>query len=228
MGNLPDLGQLGCSLEKWQTLIAGLIAIVAALIGGHFINRQIRVTKDLEATARSRRFDAAKAVLPLTLSSLTDYAIASNRMLKAIHATATHGSIPKQANPELAPIVPAEIVDDLRSLIELSDEPLRISVVDLMHQIQVQFSRVRSMVANLKDGYDDDFTITTLNVENYMIDTADIYARCSMLFDIARGNSAQPPGAPRQTDIRVALRQMGIWEDTYRRVHERLNTDYPL
>jgi len=46
-----------------------------------------------------------------------------------------------------------------------------------------------------------------------MIDTADLYARCSQLFDYARGQSDVVSGAPLRVDITSALRQTGIWED---------------
>ena len=62
--DLPNWLQIvGNTIDHWQTMIAGMIAIVAALIGTYAIGRQAR--KDL-----ARRHNAARAVLPLALSEI--------------------------------------------------------------------------------------------------------------------------------------------------------------
>lgn len=213
-------------IDHWQTLIAGSLAILAAIVGGIFINRQIRAAKTSEIEARQRKFDAARAVLPLILSALSEYAIRCNKLLMAIHATKAGENIPKQAAPSPPPPIPSGVIDDLRAIIEHSDEPFRGNVKRLIGQLQVQVARIGSMVTHLKAGYDDDHSITALNIETYMIDGADIYARCSALFDFARGTSDEVPGGPTRADIRTGLRQTGIWEDLYPRTHQRVDAHY--
>lgn len=213
-------------IDHWQALIAGSLAIVAAIVGGIFINRQVRAAKTSETEARQRKFDAARAVLPLTLSALSEYAIRSNKLLMAIHTTKAGESIPKQATPPALPPIPVGVIEDLRAIIEQSDEPFRGSIKRLIGQLQVQVARMGSMATHLKEGYDDDHSITVLNIETYMIDGADIYARCSALFDFARGTSDEVPGGPTRADIRTGLRQTGVWEDLYPRVHQWVDSHY--
>lgn len=54
----------------WQTVVAGLIAIVAALIGARAIYIQTRKTQELAQAELSRRHNAARSVLPIALSEL--------------------------------------------------------------------------------------------------------------------------------------------------------------
>ena len=73
------------AVQEWQILIAGMVALAAAFVGGAYIteqirtlnsqvNRQIEASQNLEDERRHRKFAAARAVLPLTLSNLCEYA----------------------------------------------------------------------------------------------------------------------------------------------------------
>jgi hypothetical protein len=64
---------LGQWLYDWQTLIAGLIALVGAYWAVSGIGLQIAQADELEELRRVRAEAAAKAVLPLSLSELSKY-----------------------------------------------------------------------------------------------------------------------------------------------------------
>lgn len=215
-------------IDHWQTLITGGLAIAAAFIGGLFINRQIAAARQADAEARRRKLDAARATLPLTLSALSEYATGCNKALKMLHGTQDSGSIPKQADPAPTVVVPVDVIVELRLLIEFGDAPVGTAIRKLLSELQVQIARIATMTKQLKQGYDDDHSITVLNVETYMIDTADIYARCAALFDFARGKTDTLPGAPLRADIKSALRQTGVWEDNFSRVHQLAESRYAL
>ncbi len=69
-------------LSRWQTLIAGLIALSGAALGAVFLNRQINQDKALETQRRASRFLAIRSVLPLTLSALMGYVRGEVRVLQ--------------------------------------------------------------------------------------------------------------------------------------------------
>src|SRR5258708_4974499 len=73
-------------VERWQILITGGLAIVAALIGGRYINKQIIASERQEKSRRESEFNAALAVMPLALSELAFYALVCGQALGEIYA----------------------------------------------------------------------------------------------------------------------------------------------
>ncbi len=64
-----------CIIEPWQTLIAGLLAFVGAIITVWIINKQIRQTYNIEETRRKRNERAARILLPSEFRRINSYAI---------------------------------------------------------------------------------------------------------------------------------------------------------
>jgi hypothetical protein len=213
-------------IDHWQTLIAGLIAILAAFVGGLFINRQISSAHIIEKERVERKFSAARAILPLTLSALSEYTQLCNSHLKTILATKRGDAIPLQATPTKAPTFPNGIIEDLRGIIEYSDKPIRTALVALVGKLQIQMSRLTTLERHLKEGPDNTNSIVVTNIEDYILDAADIYARCAALFHFARGATEIAPGGPLRADMHSALNQTGFWYDEFRRVHDRVDVRY--
>src|SRR5947209_18563583 len=61
-------------IHGWQTLVAAVIAIVAAVVAWWNTSRQLRQVAALERARRSRKQAALRAVLPLALSEISNYA----------------------------------------------------------------------------------------------------------------------------------------------------------
>lgn len=213
-------------IERWQTLIAGLLAIVAALIGGRYINRQIQASANIEEDRRKRKFAASRAVLPLTLSSLSEYARRCSAYLKDILATRNGEAIPLQSTPTPPPLLPITVIEELRSMIEYSDEPIRGALVRLVSKIQEQTARLTVLANRLRKRPNSEELVTVSNIEEYMLDAAEIYARCAALFSFARAQSEEVPGDPSIADIRSALNQTSLWQENFARLHERVGRKY--
>jgi hypothetical protein len=62
------------NVKEFQTLISGMLAIIAALMGGGFVWHQSKSAARVEDRKRLAKFDAVRATLPLTLSALMDWA----------------------------------------------------------------------------------------------------------------------------------------------------------
>lgn len=63
---------LGQWLYDWQTLIAGVLALSAAVWAGKLLRQQIRQTEDFRRDEIAHRHNAARTVFPLTLSAIDE------------------------------------------------------------------------------------------------------------------------------------------------------------
>jgi hypothetical protein len=70
----PSYSGFTAWLDRWQALIAGVLALVGAIGTVYFLYAQIRQAGDVDQARKSREELAAKTVLPLALSQLANYA----------------------------------------------------------------------------------------------------------------------------------------------------------
>jgi hypothetical protein len=59
-------------LFEWQTLVGGLLALAAALLGAGFLYKQIKQTADLHREELRRRHNAVRSTMPLALAAIND------------------------------------------------------------------------------------------------------------------------------------------------------------
>ena len=79
------LARLGQIAYDWQTLITGLLALGAAIAGVVILHKQIRQTQKLEDARRARKVASLKAVGPLSLGAIIEYAKTCTKELKALY-----------------------------------------------------------------------------------------------------------------------------------------------
>jgi len=154
------------------------------------------------------------------------YAQESCEHLRAILLTRVDGAIPPQADPKLPPEFPLRAVEDLRIMIATADAPVRDSLSQLVGHLQVEIARLTSLMRDLRESPNNNRVVTALNIEDYILDAAETYARCAALFPLARGSSDEVPGAPSRDAMEHALRQLGLWSDEFPQVHARLAQRY--
>ena len=80
----PDFGWAEFWLNRYQTLIGGGAALYAAWYAGRWVRRQIQHAREVEADRLARESYAARAVLPLALSSVSNYASDCLRALRGL------------------------------------------------------------------------------------------------------------------------------------------------
>ena len=78
----------------WQTLLAGAMALLAALLGGFFIYQQITASSVLERERLRRQLEAGRAALPFLLSALLEYLESCTAIL--LQTQNTQGQTPQQ------------------------------------------------------------------------------------------------------------------------------------
>ena len=208
-------------LREWQSLIAGLIAIGAALIGGAYVQAQTRLTDQHEQDRIRRQFDSSRALLPLTLSKMSAYARESVTALKAIYPGGEAVNVNANADLPDFPDPPEAVVQQLVALIGTSrDAGIRNHVAELLSRLQVQSARMLDL-RHIRE-WGDTRIFTRSELDEYILNAADIYARCSNLFDYARRESSVVPDEPTPPNLSSSLNQLGVRDHAYPRVHQRL------
>jgi hypothetical protein len=217
------------AVQEWQILIAGMIALVAAFAGGAYIteqiralnsqvNRQFEASQSFEKERRQRKFAAARAVLPLTLSNLCEYSARCGAALKTMLGHQLDEKIPNEIEIPDLPTLPKDVIDELRNVVEFGDEKISKVAATLIGEIHYKTSRLKNLWQEYRaPGY---HVTPVSNVESQVLNMAVIYARGIALFDYARGETEDVPGDPSQHDVVAALNQIGFLEDEYQKIHK--------
>jgi hypothetical protein len=110
------------------------------------------------------------------------------------------------------PAVPAEAVSLLSDFIEFSYVGEADLIFELLSDIQLQSAGLRGLISDIGR---DDMMITKDNIDDYLIDTATIYARASAGFDFFRHRSDTLPTGISWEQVKSAARQLDLCETTY-------------
>src|SRR5262249_23587884 len=133
--------------KGWQTLVAGLLALFAALIGALLLWRPIRQFDRHPRDHRARQPGSNPAKLPPPANLGVDYAERSARALNAIYRTFDNdGNLTVEARATATrPEIPPEAIPVLREFIEAGQGTLRSAAVKLLSKLQNHSSRLRSL-----------------------------------------------------------------------------------
>lgn len=212
-------------LEAWQTLTAGLLAIAAAGLGGYFVHQQTLTNERHERERIARRFEAEKAVMPMTLSALLRYARESTDYLKDVHALVPPGGrpiLPKGTTlVKNAPQPPKAAIDQAARFIESSpDSDVRAYLASILKEIQMQSARIVGMEEALQQTAG---LIQSLSdVENHMALTGAIAGRCGVLFAYARGDGRMVLQPLTRAQVDNGLMNVDVYEIEYPGVYDHV------
>ena len=215
-GAISAVGSLG-----WvdTTLVTGLAAVTAAALSIRAIKDQIKASDAavqrqiehgvrVENSRRDAKRAAARATLPIYLSIICDYAETNGRSLYSLVRQCIDLTLPKNVPLPKFPEIPFEAATAIRELVELSNDSERVFLASLLGEIQVQSSRLRGLARDRSPGI-----VMQHNLESYLADSVEIYARASELFDFGRDPNAKIPDGLSDNAIGTGLHVMGIWDD---------------
>ena len=201
------------TVKDWQTLIAGVIAIVAALMGGGFVYYQTLESRRQHNALLARRHAAARSVLPLTLSALMENASTIAERLDTLRSSAVGGRVPRGTAPFEYPEADHNLIGPLKDVIETAPESVSDAIATLLSDIQVLEARLRHAAA--APSTRSTSLVLTLNIVDYIINAATIYARCAALFEYARRETDDAPSTfPSEPQLVSALNQLDFDEAT--------------
>lgn len=225
---LGILGPLPNGVEgwfvKWQTLVAAIVASIVASIAAYvaFRNttRSLEHNEKLERRRRSRKHAALRAVLPLALSQVSDYAERSAHALNELANQCADETLPTITVPEnLAQPLPSDTLKTLADFIEYSDT-VDVSVLEAtVAWIQIHDSRIRGLIKANRDPSGTQLVLR-MQIEGVIIDAASIYAGAAAFFEYARRRQSQLPHTILWEAVIGALRNMRFYDNEYPRLHE--------
>ena len=136
------LAGLFCWLKDWQTLAAGVLALMAAFIAW----KQLDFQREESESRRRRRAQACRAVLPVDLSGFIRYLEECYRIaVEARHALISYEENRVLAKPTLQalemPWVPERIIANLQALIEHLDDYNAGIITKVLRVYQIQNDR---------------------------------------------------------------------------------------
>jgi hypothetical protein len=211
---------------EYQTLLAGSLAFVGAGIGAWFLNRQIGQADRHERHRIERKREAARAMLPLALSSILQYATESADAAKTLLDQCEDQAL--QPNPNLKvpamPRLPTEALGALKEMIEFSTANETAVIAKIATVIQYQFSRLSSVISDAGSSPSGNIhIILAINLENYILDAAEIYARVELLFNFGRRRTDSIAGSVTWGQVRVAVSLMRFHEYKYPSIYETID-----
>ncbi|MGY4395285.1 hypothetical protein ACVWZA_000446 [Sphingomonas sp. UYAg733] len=205
--------------DHWQTLIAGILAILAALLGAGLVYHQTRQTRAIEEDRLQRRNAAARSTLPLVLSSIMNYARQVAAGMRQLYLSSVGNHIDRdQLLAWDIPTVPQGETAALATVIEAAANDTADVIADLLGHLQVQSGRIREMQANAAAGTPGRRNILKTALEEYLLDVADLHARCELLLDYARREAETVQAKPGAEDLLRALFLMGFHETVFERI----------
>lgn len=195
-------------LRQWaynhEGLASGLLALAAAVIGAVLLQRQITQSERHERSRIASRREAVRTMLPLALSTIVSYATLSGKAAARLMDQCVGENLPEGdlEVPDM-PRHPSDALATLKELVEFLDpadvRPFALLVADL----QVQASRLSETLASVAHGRR--LSVLRINLEQYVLDAAFVYARTSKLFDFARGAANEVPRSILWSDVKSAL-----------------------
>ncbi|MGO4619954.1 hypothetical protein AB4Z34_33475 [Ensifer sp. 2YAB10] len=201
-------------LYDYQTIVAGLAAAGVVVW-------QIRQADRFQHDKFEAQRASARAVLPLVLSEISDYAEATSSQLQNMRDRMVRGVFPGNLDVPAFPVLPGESVDGLRAMVEASHQDERIFLSRLLTVLQVLRSRTRGLVADRRHVR----AIHEDHVLAIMINCAEVYARAAAMYDFGRGESETLPKHILATQVRSGLFLTGIHGELRDRLVERYRLD---
>ncbi|ESX47734.1 hypothetical protein NLY43_04290 [Mesorhizobium sp. C416B] len=210
---------------NYQSLIGAGLSVAAAAVGIFYLYRQINQTEALATRERLAKRTAARAVLVLTLSLINRYATQSVSIYLLLLDKLVDNTLPRSIPFPAFPELPAGVIADLKEAITYGDDIEKEAYAEIIRALQVFIAR---QLGN-SDANREHHIIARENIEEEIIDGAEIYARGSSLFDFARGNdTAQIEIAVSPAGISNALAIMGILPGAHYRIWSTVRRRYKI
>jgi hypothetical protein len=193
-------------LHEYQTLLTGFIALAAAAIAYRSVREQTTQADNAFWERLKREELAARAVLPLTLSSLAQYAEECAQAVQSLLP-----SDPKQTwvDDRLAaiPLLPEGAIPNLTAVIESATPTAGQRLADLVAALQVQRARLLGCV-DRRDGH----VLSAHDLLQRLVEAGELYAGIAGAFDYARRRSNAIDLDLTSSRVRQALHNCGVWD----------------
>jgi len=186
-------------LKEWQTLTAGILALLAAGVTVGVMMRQVHLqkiqtdkTRQESEDRRQRRLAACRAAMPADLSSILGY----THDCAHIIGTALKILRKEEERRELAcPTLPERVIGNLQQLVEHIDREGANAIADLLSCYQVQYARLSAELGyfNSPHRVGRHRIMTEDNIEFTVEQTVLLFLLAESMFDFARRKAEKIP-----------------------------------
>lgn len=207
-------------LYEWQTLIGGMLALIAVIASIFLIQRQIRLTSFQHNDIMGRRFQAALSLLPLALNETQKFSEETAEYAKKI-AGSTFVGIPRFPDLDFIP----RVYPLFKDAIEASDDKALSAVLrEIISHSQFIVSRVKFR-AEIQH-------FSKESLSNLLVRCAIVNFLSWHLIPVARGQTNTNLGALDWEGVEHALLRMGFypteWKRAFRLLHRCQRSRIPL
>lgn len=204
--DLPNsLSLIGQWFYDWQTLIGGVLALMAALWAGSKVQYQIRQVDTLHRNELLRRRNSARVMLPFALSSIlafcqkagTNLAVAIEVLQEPI-CTGDDGFDNVIVAPSLNQIeFPSSAIDALARFVEcLDDNEQEKHVAELVAQLQIFHAKYEEQSDNTIPHLDSLYMLlVSAGTVKFLVETVFNYARFTDNASFAKVGAISQPDA---------------------------------
>ena len=205
-------GDVSCMIswmDRWQTMLTGLAAVIAAAVSVHFVRKQIRQADRAENHRRDRRLAAARSRLQLSLSTISHYGSDSIVFLRGVRNAVAGGQLIPTLADNPRPILPDPAVLALEAVIEATEsDDFAGFLADLISEMQVLNSRLSGLPEEAE-------ALGIHSLDSYLMNAAKVCAFASGAFPYARRETSDPPTRVDWLDVIAALRLQNMYEEHY-------------
>jgi len=184
-----------------ETLTAGLAALLVAIIA---LVCQIRQSDRHNKDRRSRKFESARAILPLALNRLVDYAEHALDFSLIGQDKFDKSETYEDAFPQL----PDDVVPVLREVIEYADDDkVGHALRDLISDVQVHHARMLNLPRQevTVEATGRHCINMPRRYERAIWDAVCFFIHASKLFDYARSRTDALPEKPTDEEVRARM-----------------------
>jgi hypothetical protein len=192
-------------LYHWQTLFAGLFALAGAGWTVKGIRGQITQATQLRNDELLRKERAARVVLPLALSELTQYCIDCMKLLAPyVHADSGTPRFPPDMK---APRLPENILEPMQACTRFADLNVAAQIHSVLAWLQIQHSHLEGLISKATNRTPQH--ICVVEGVKAITDAAELHAHCAGLYHYARDTKPDPK-MTFQDNLQSALFLVGI------------------
>lgn len=194
---------------EWQSLVAGIFAVLAAVASIYFLQKQIDQSDRQEDRRRSGNLSAARAMLPLAIVDACQHAEDTCAGLLGVsrNIQAGYRNADDPIEADFSP-PPQRIFDVFTRCIEWSDDQVITEMLsEIISIIQVLYSRISSVSINPRSH--------RMAINDYILQCAIIESLSVHLLPYARREVDVIDQSLRWDDVRYSLQRLRVTKATH-------------
>ncbi|MDQ0390811.1 hypothetical protein [Labrys monachus] len=214
MQTVPEAHRGMCSgfvdcLYEYQTLVTGVLAVLAGAFTLLAAWWQIRASRATEARRRQAETRAARAMLTFALDQILEYAEGCAHALVAHNCAvlqAEASGLPVPTNSKHFPTFPGAVLKPISECIRHEDSPERLEMLaSLANWLQIHEARVKALKEKIEFG-----SIMPAELSRSPYDSAELYYLAEQLYHYAREIHQSPSLGEKSDRYLAVFLRMGI------------------